>query len=33
MIKARSNLAGYVEKLLARKTIADTIPPPMPGRS
>jgi len=32
ILKAKPNLAGYVEKLLARKTIADTIPPPMPGR-
>jgi glutathione S-transferase len=33
MLKERANLAAYVEKLLARKTVADTIPPPMPGRS
>ena len=32
MLKAKPNLAGYVERLLARKTIADTVPPPMPGR-
>lgn len=32
MVQARSNLAGYVERLLARKSVADTIPPPMPGR-
>jgi glutathione S-transferase len=32
ILKAKASLAGYVEKLLARKTIADTIPPPMPGR-
>jgi len=32
ILRAKSNLAGYVEKLLARKTIADTIPPPMPSR-
>lgn len=32
MLRERANLAAYVEKLLARKTIADTIPPPMPGR-
>jgi len=32
MVAAKPNLAGYVERLLMRKTIADTIPPPMPGR-
>ena len=32
ILRAKSNLAGYVEKLLARKTITDTIPPPMPSR-
>jgi len=32
MLRAKPNLAGYVERLLARKTIAETIPPPMPGR-
>ena len=32
MLAEKPNLAAYVEKLLARKTIADTIPPPMPGR-
>jgi glutathione S-transferase len=32
ILRAKSNLARYVEKLLARKTIADTIPPPMPSR-
>ena len=32
MLAAQPHLAAYVEKLLARKTIADTVPPPMPGR-
>ena len=32
MLAAQPHLAAYVDKLLARKTIADTIPPPMPGR-
>jgi glutathione S-transferase len=32
MLAAQPHLSAYVEKLLARKTIADTIPPPMPGR-
>ncbi len=32
MLAARPALTAYVDRLLARKTIADTIPPPMPGR-
>lgn len=32
ILRSKPSLAGYVEKLLARKTIADTIPPPMPKR-
>jgi glutathione S-transferase len=32
MLAAQPHLSAYVSKLLARKTIADTIPPPMPGR-
>jgi len=32
MLAAKPALSAYVARLLARKTIADTIPPPMPGR-
>jgi len=32
MLAAQPKLSAYVDRLLARKTIADTIPPPMPGR-
>jgi glutathione S-transferase len=32
MLAAKPNLSAYVDRLLARKTIADTIPPPPPGR-
>jgi glutathione S-transferase len=32
MLAAQPHLSAYVAKLLARKTIADTVPPPMPGR-
>jgi glutathione S-transferase len=32
MLAAQPHLSAYVEKLLARRTIADTVPPPMPGR-
>ena len=32
MLRGKPALAAYVQRLLARPSIAETIPPPMPGR-